>query len=281
MRPLLCDAMSGVFGDYSRLFRLFHVADFVGTTFFSTSSFSSVVKRFVFGDNAEVPVVRDVGRKRKRDDSDIDSLFAAEASSLFHLFPKLKETSEEVFHMFHGFTVDCGNPMGSILCSKREHCRICNKALSVESKSHVIVIYHEQRGSYLGSRVTKFCHTCKVYEHYGYWTVNGERQFDDSCLDNQFLLSSEDTAFDLSLIRQCASLLVVGAVPFFTFARSYNRRFDYTGYCDDTEGYCVEEKATVKRMKRLVLNNIVLGILSPPHYTPGSCQLFLKRWTVF
>ena len=45
---------------------------------------------------------------------------------------------------------------------------------------------------------------------------------------NEFLLSSEDTAFDMSLIRQCGNFLVVGAVPFSTFAKTYNRQFGFS-----------------------------------------------------
>ena len=35
------------------------------------------------------------------------------------------------------------------------------------------------------------------------------------------------TAVGLSLIRQCANLLIVGAVAFSTYAKSYNRLFGY------------------------------------------------------
>ena len=143
--------------------------------------------------------------------------------------------------------------MASVLASKREFCRICLKPLIMDSKRHVVVIYHEQRGTYLGSRVTKFCNNCKVHEHYGYWTVNGERQFEENCLEYEFLLSSEETALDLSLIRQCANLLIVGAVPFSTYARSYNRKFGYIGECEDADAddlSVVKNKTPVKRMKR-------------------------------
>ena len=60
-------------------------------------------------------------------------------------------------------------------------------------------VYDEHRGTYLGSRVTKNCNTCKVHEHYGYWTTSGKRQFETDCLENDFLSSSEDTAVGLDL----------------------------------------------------------------------------------
>ena len=60
-----------------------------------------------------------------------------------------------------------------------------------------MVVYDEHRGTYLGPRVTKKCNTCKVHEHYGYWTSGKRRQFETDCLENDFLSSSEDTAVGL------------------------------------------------------------------------------------
>lgn len=74
----------------------------------------------------------------------------------------------------------------------------------------------------LGSRVIKNCKSCKVYEHYGFWTEHDIKHTDAGCLDNEFLLSSKDTTFHISLIRQCASLLNVEAVSFSMFASLYN-----------------------------------------------------------
>ena len=43
----------GLFGDYSLLFALFHVINFVGVRFVSISLFASVIKRFVWRENPE------------------------------------------------------------------------------------------------------------------------------------------------------------------------------------------------------------------------------------
>ena len=75
--------------------------------------------------------------------------------------------------------------------------------------------------------------------------MQGERFFDVGCLTADFFLASEETAFQMSLLRECASFLVVGAVPFATFAEAYNRRFDYGAY----EG---KETCRFKRMRRFV-----------------------------
>ena len=50
-----------------------------------------------------------------------------------------------------------------------------------------------------------------------------ERYFNDNCLDSDFLL----TMFDITLIRECANLLVVASVPFSSFAYSHNTIYGY------------------------------------------------------
>ena len=61
------------------------------------------------------------------------------------------------------------------------------------------------------------------------------------CLENDFLLSSEDTAVGLSLIRQCANLLIVGAVAFSSYAKSYNRLSGYHGNLEATGSSATED----------------------------------------
>ena len=99
---------------------------------------------------------------------------------------------ERGFPDFHNFSLNSRKPMAAVLVSTQERCRMCRKALAVDPNTHVVVIYHEQRDSYLGLRVTKCCRTCKVYDHYGYLTLEGKRHFNDDRLSNEILLSSED-----------------------------------------------------------------------------------------
>ena len=116
-----------------------------------------------------------------------DSMFVAETASLLDLFPELSKEDTEVFKSFHDFSANCGIPIATILLSKQENCRVCKKPLLLDPNTHVVVVYDEHRGTYLGSRVTKNCNTCKVHEHYGYWTTTGKRQFETDitmdCLD--------------------------------------------------------------------------------------------------
>ena len=53
----------------------------------------------------------------------------------------------------------------------------------------------------------------------------------------------------LSLIRQCANFLIVGAVAFSTYAKSYNRLFGYHGNLEVAGSSATEDKCRRKRYK--------------------------------
>ena len=88
--------MADVFGDYSQLFRLFHVINFVCVRFVSISSFASVIKRFVWRENPE-RVLQLKKKKFSHTSGEENSMFFAETASLLDLFPELSKEYIEVF----------------------------------------------------------------------------------------------------------------------------------------------------------------------------------------
>lgn len=60
--------------------------------------------------------------------------------------------------------------------------------------------------------------------------------FDDDCLTNEFLLTSEDTAIDMQLLKYLDQEVVQGACPFFLKAKVYNSVHGYS------EGRTEEDK---------------------------------------
>jgi len=110
-----------------------------------------------------------------------------------------------------------------------------------------VVVYSSYHGTYLGSSVSKVCGTCKLYEHYSFWSHGRKKNFTKDCLQLDFLLSSEDTASQLALLRQYSQLPVLGALPFSTFAASYNRRFNYHSVYPE---FGDDELPKVKRQKK-------------------------------
>ena len=211
--------MGSLLNNCPRLNSFLFVVGTIGDYFLQTLRLTSVIKRFVFENGASI------------DDSNEDRevlSFSAECKSLLYLYPSLLRCEKDRFSAFHDYTLLCGRPMAAVLISRRNNCRECGKQLYVENELHPIVIYSNHRGTFLGSRVSKHCRHCKIHEHYGYYTKESKKYYDKDVLLMDYLQSTEDTAFDLNLLKEYSNLLVVGAVPFSTYAASYNRRFHYT-----------------------------------------------------
>ena len=170
--------------------------------------------------------------------------FAAEAQSISYLDRAILVSNGTLFEEFHNHTLDRGQPMATVFVTDRSNCRKCEKSLILEKDSHPVVIYHASRGTYMGCRLSKICRKCRIYEHCVYWTYNGQKHFHANSLQLPFLLSTEDTAFDANLLKECSNLLIVGAVPFSTFSLTYNRRFGYSNHREETD------VPRVKREKR-------------------------------
>jgi hypothetical protein len=230
--------MSSLLDNHLHLSRLFFVFNAIGNIFFKALNVTSVIKGFVFRKNQETG---------KEDTNNAVKSFVSEAQSLLYLHPSLLSSDKQLFKEFHDFTLMCGQPMASVLVSKQENCRKCCKTLVVDGKLHPIVIYSSHRGTYLGCRLIKLCRKCKISEHYGYWTVDGEKHYEEQTLQQEFLQSSEDSAFEMDLLSEYSNLLILGAFPFSTYAQSYNRRFGY-----HKQATPAETQQKIKRLKRYI-----------------------------
>ena len=104
--------------------------------------------------------------------------------------------------------------------------------------------------------------------------MEGKRHFDDSCLSNEFLLSSEDTAIQMALVKQCANFSVVGAVPFATFAQTFNRKVGYEATCKKGNQGTPGGPA-IKQMKRWV-NMYYIFYIAFRHFHAVMKTAFLR-----
>ena len=185
--------MAAVFEDIGRSSRLLFVVKSVGDIFIRMLGIASVIEKFVW---AKSPT-EEAHQKDGIDEKAVSSSFVAETENLLHFYPSLLKSDRELFREFHDFSLKCSKPIATVLSSTRVNCRKCGKKLAYENKVIPVVIYSNHRGTYLGSRLTKVCRKCKIYEHHGYWSVDGKRHFNRDSVSLEFLLSSEDTAFQM------------------------------------------------------------------------------------
>ena len=164
-----------------------------------------------------------------------------------YLYPGVFGNFESRFKEFNGFCVREGLPYGAVFVSDRVSCRFCGGKLSVCEVGKDVVVYHLTRGTYLGSRFTKKCSKCKTQEHYGYFKKEGKRMFDSDCFEKEFLLSTEDTAIDMQMLKYLDQEVVQGACPFLLKAKVYN---SVHGYGKMGENECpLENEESVKPKK--------------------------------
>lgn len=114
-----------------RLSKLLFVFSTIGDAFLKVLSFSAIVKRYVYNEEPQ--------QDKKPDDE--AAIFRAESQSLQFLHPELLMPEKERFAEFHNFTVMSGQPIATVLLSTKDNCTICSKPLSLEHKTHTVVIY--------------------------------------------------------------------------------------------------------------------------------------------
>ena len=208
--------MRSLISDYLVLSKLFFIYRLFGSGFLQVHKLCFVLKRFIFGEKA-LPYSKDHQQETRA--------FVAEAESLLSVVPGCDVSRKELFKELQEYGINCNYPTGCLLMTSHTKCRSCFKELVWDGKHHIVVVYDLKFGEYLATRITKICRKCKISEQYGYWTFEGKKHYNDDALNNEFILISEETALDIDLLKDMSNLLIVGAVPFSTYASSYNRRF--------------------------------------------------------
>ena len=217
------------FRDITQMFKLMFLFNFFGSLLVELRCFTSAFMSYLF------PQVEAQSHEQ----------VLLELDNLIFNNPNIVNFSiEGEFATFNSFCNNNGYALGAVLIPDRKVCRNCGKILKVNDP-HTVVIYHIYRGSFLGTRISKTCSRCKITEYYGYYTQKGKRHFNNDCLELEYLLSTEETALDMKLLKNYECSLVIGAIPFSTYTDVFNKTFENE---DRTEG----ESRSHKRLKGYV-----------------------------
>ena len=224
--------MATFFDNPSCLTRLAGVINILGRSFTSVTSVLHVVFMFVRGDRAVKGDAENVEQSLPNagNDTQIQPLefqFSAFVENVSFLYPEIFAGSGS-FKAFDDFCKDKGYSCSAIFVTNRHTCRVCGRNLLVCDDAKDVIVYHMTRGTYIGSRFTKKCSKCKIQEHYGFYKRDSKRMFDDDCLTNEFLLTTEDTAIDMQLLKYLDQEVVQGACPFLLKAKVYNSVHGYS-----------------------------------------------------
>ncbi|CAH3186566.1 unnamed protein product [Porites evermanni] len=136
------------------------------------------------------------------------------------------KNEETLWTELHGSSLKEGKyGLGVVLISEKESCRLCGKVLAVKfAKAVNVVVYHEGRGTFMGCRVPKVCcnKSCKLIQHYGYYTFQDNKFYDDDWEKQEYFLSTGKTAFHMNLLLKFEVEILIGKLSFKEKADIYN-----------------------------------------------------------
>ena len=157
--------------------------------------------------------------------------FLALSSNLVSLYNLTGK--DDMWNDVHDASLEEGKfGLGVVLISMKTTCRLCSKELRPKTSRVVnVIVYHESRGSFMGCRIPKVCsnRSCKLIQHYGYYSIRESRFYNEDWQANNYLLSSGKTAFDMQLLRKFEVEILIGKLSFKEKADIYN---EVNGYAD-------------------------------------------------
>jgi len=110
-----------------------------------------------------------------------------------------------------------GKELGVIVISEKSSCLQCGSSLSLRSdRPSQVTVYSETVGTTAGMHFHKLCKNtkCKIVQHYGYVTsgLKSGALYDDNWADLPYFVSSQETVFETSFLKNMDSELLIGQV---------------------------------------------------------------------
>lgn len=131
------------------------------------------------------------------------------------------------------FTVSKDKAAGIILIPHSSECKICGSPLLLRAdRPSSITLYTESRGTIHATHYHKYCSSwrkgCKTVQYYGY-SCAGENilHFDNNWNDLPYLVSSQETAFEMSFLEKYDTELLIGILSYKQKADIYNCQNGY------------------------------------------------------
>ena len=152
--------------------------------------------------------------------------------NLLELDPEVFDNDKTLLSELCERSTEANNPLGCVLIPKNTKCRVCGAALLLKKRESVgkVVVYDDQRGTYIGCHYIKFCRNrnCKFRQYYGKHTSDGvELHYDPDWMDNEFFLSTQQTAFKMGLLKNYDIELLIGQISYNQKANIYNAIHGY------------------------------------------------------
>ena len=135
--------------------------------------------------------------------------------------------------------------LGIPLVPDEKTCLICGGSLLMRSdRPSYLTLYTESMGTLCATQFHKYCQNyrkgCKFTQYYGYHNLgNRNIQYNDTWMSLPYFVSSQETGFEMSMLKKFDLELLIGQLSYKQKADIYNV---YEGY-DTTKKKCSTTKA--------------------------------------
>ena len=155
-------------------------------------------------------------------------------------------------------------PLGVPLIPSQTECFSCGgKLLLRGDRPSRLSLYTEALGTVPATHYHKYCHNyrkgCNIVQFYGYHREKDQRLCYDNWMSLPYFLSSQETGFELEMLRRFDVELLVGQISYQQKADIYNISNGY----DTTKKYCSttkKAKPANTRPPHGYVNNIIIII---------------------
>ena len=120
-------------------------------------------------------------------------------------------------------------PLGVPLVSNQTQCHLCGgKLLLRNNRPRRMTLYTESLGTVPATHYHKYCHNhrkgCKLIQFYGYYRSGGGGgvRYNNDWLSLPYFLSSQETGFELKMLQQFDTQLLIGQISYKQKADIYN-----------------------------------------------------------
>ena len=145
-----------------------------------------------------------------------------------------KELTVELVNMEYGNGKEKPNPLGIPLIPNNSRCVTCGgKLLLRKDRPSRITLYTDSLGTVPATHFHRYCQNsrkgCKTIQFYGYYSIeNGNIVYNDDWMVLPYFLASQETGFEISMLRQFDAELLIGQISYKQKADIYNvsKRYD-------------------------------------------------------
>lgn len=156
------------------------------------------------------------------------------------------DLNKELVMMPHGPT---RQPLGIPLIPKQIKCQSCGGKLLLRSdRPSRMTLYTDSMGTVPGTHYHKYCSNyrkgCKLTQFYGYHKIgDGGKHYSEGSLSLPFFLSSQETGFEMAMLKHFDVELLIGQLSYKQKADIYNLSNGY----DTTKKKC----STIEKEKEV------------------------------